>query len=161
MSPSVLIIEGDNAAADLLLHANDFPENYVNMAHPNDGKIMSTPITPECIRHSRSGYLRMLVRISFRLRDDRFVSYTFVCMTGAPMHFYLSEQALAVLEAAGRVEMDEFGSVFIIIAGRKAAVRVTPHTHQPGNLLGMLMLERLGLQMDEGSFTFAHPLPFL
>ena len=162
MSPSVLIIDHDGAGqADLLLHANDFPENYVNMAHPNDGKITSTPITPEFIRNTRRGCYRMLVRISLRLRDDRFVSYTFVCDTGAPMHFYLSEKALTVLEAAGRVESDEFGSFFIIIAGRKAAVRVTPHTHQPGNLMGMLMLERLGLQMDEGSFNFAHPLPFL
>ena len=161
MSPSVLIIEHDNPASDLLLHANDFPENYVNMAHPDDGKIMTTPITPELIRHSRLGYFRMLFRISIRLGENRFVAYTFVCITGAPMHFYFPEQALVVLEAAGRVETDEFGSSFITVSGRKAVVRVTPNSHQPGNLMGMLMLERLGLKMTEGSFTFANPLPYL
>ena len=161
MPPSVLIIDHDSGQADLLLHANGFPENYVNMAHPNDGKIVSTPITPELIRNTRRGCYRMLVRISLRLGDNRFVSYTFVCDTGAPIHFYLSDQALTVLQAAGRIETTEFGSEFITIAGKKAAVRLTPQTHQPGNLMGMLMLERMGLQMDEGSFTFAHPLPFL
>ena len=162
MLPSVLIIDIDDAASsDLLLHRGDFPENYVNMAHPNDGKIVTTPITPELIRHSRLGHFRMLFRVSFRLGENGYVSYTFVCVTGAPMHFYFHEQALAVLEAAGRIETDEFGSSFLTVAGRKASVRVTPQTHLPGNLMGMLMLERLGLRMTEGSFTFAHPLPYL
>jgi hypothetical protein len=84
-----------------------------------------------------------------------------VCDTGAPIHLYLSEPALAVLEAAGRISTDELGSLYVTVVGRKAAVRVTPHTHQPGNILGMLMLERFGLQMTEGSFTFASPAPYL
>jgi hypothetical protein len=84
-----------------------------------------------------------------------------MCDPGAPIHFYFSEPALAVLEAAGSMATDELGSLFVTVAGRKAAVRVTPHTHQPGNIMGMLMLERLGLQMIEGSFTFASPLPYL
>jgi hypothetical protein len=161
-SSSALMVEQDDAAdADLLLQEFDFPENYANMAHPEDGNITSTPITPEFIRHSRRGHFRMLVRISFQLGDDRFVPFTFVCDTGAPIHLYLSEPALTVLEAAGRISTDELGSQFVIVAGRKAAVRVTPHTHQPGNILGMLMLERFGLQMIEGSFTFATPVPYL
>jgi hypothetical protein len=159
---SALLIKHDDAEdSDLLLREYDFPENYVDMAHPNDGKITSTPITPELIRLSRRGHFRMIVRISFQLGDNRFVAYTFVCDTAARIHFYLTEQALAVLDAAGRIETSEFGSYLLTVSGRKAAVRVTPHTHQPGNLMGMLMLERLGLQMDEGSFTFARPLPFL
>ena len=111
------------------------------MAHPNDGKIMTTPITPELIRHSRLEYFRKLFRISFRLGENRFVSYTFVCVTGAPMHFYFPEHALAVLEAAGRVETDEFGSSFLAVAGRKAVVRVTPRTYQPGKLMGILIVK--------------------
>ena len=162
VSASALIVDQDDAAdADLLLQEYDFPKHYVNMAHPDDGSVTSTPITPEYIRHSRRGHFRMLVRISLRLGDDRFVPYTFVCDTGAPIHIYLSEPAMSVLEAAGRIETDELGSLFITIAGRKSAIRVTPHTHQPGNMLGMLMLERFGLQMREGGFTFAAPAPYL
>lgn len=162
MSASALMVDQNDAAdADLLLQEYDFPENYVNMAHPNDGTVTSTPMTPEFIRHSRRGHFRMLVRISLRLGDDRFVPYTFVCDTGFPIHIYLSEPAMSVLEAAGRIETDELGSLFITVAGRKSAIRVTPHTHQPGNILGMLMLERFGLQMREGSFTFAAPVPYL
>ena len=161
-SASVLMVDQSDAAdADLLLQEYDFPENYVNMAHPDDGTVSSTPITPEFIRHSRRGRFRMLVRISLRLGDDRFVPYTFVCDTGAPIHIYLSEPAMSVLEAAGRIETDDLGSLFITTAGRKSAVRITPHTHQPGNILGMLMLERFGLQMHEESFTFAAPVPYL
>ena len=84
-----------------------------------------------------------------------------MCDTGAPIHIYLSEPALVVLEKAGRIGTDELGSLFVTIDGRKAAIRVTPHTHQPGNILGMLMLERLGLQMTDGSFSFSSPAPYL
>ena len=160
--PSAMMVDQSDAAdADLLLQEYDFPENFVNMAHPDDGTVSSTPITPEFIRHSRRGHFRMLVRISVRLGDQRFVPYTFVCDTGAPIHIYLSEPAMSVLETAGRIETDELGSLFTVIAGRKSAIRITPYTHQPGNILGMLMLERFGLQMREGSFTFAAAVPYL
>ena len=147
---SALWVKHDDAEADLLLRE-----------YPDDGNITSTPIAPEFIRLSRRGHFRMLVRISLRLGDNRFVAYTFVCDTAARIHFYLTEQALTVLDAGGRIETDEFGYYFLTVSGRKAAVEITPHTHQPANLMGMLMLERLGLQMFEGGFTFARPLPYL
>jgi hypothetical protein len=103
----------------------------------------------------------MLVRISLRLDQNRFVPYTFVCDTGAPIHIYLSEPALTVLERAGRIGTDELGSLFVTIAGRKAAIRVTPHTLQPANIWAVLMLERFGLQMADGNFTFASSVPYL
>lgn len=116
-----MIEQNDAADADLVLQEYDFPENYVNMAHPNDGTISSTPITPECIRHSRRGRFRMLVRISLRLGDDdRFVPYTFACDTGVPIHMYLSEPATSVLEEADRIATDELVFLFIIIAGRES-----------------------------------------
>jgi hypothetical protein len=162
MTAESLMIDQDDAAdADLFLQEYDFPENFLNMAHPEDGIIKANPITPEFIRHSRRGHFRMLVRISLRLGDNRFVPFTFMCDTGAPIHIYLSEPALVVLEKAGRIGTDELGSLFVTIDGRKAAIRVTPHTHQPGNILGMLMLERLGLQMTDGSFSFSSPAPYL
>jgi hypothetical protein len=163
MTAEAQLVDQDDAAdADLLLEEYDFPENFVNMAHPEDGIIKGNPIAPEFIRHSRRGhFFRMLVRIYLRLGDHRFVPYTFVCDTGAAIHIYLSEPALVVLEKAGRIGTDELGSLFVTIDGRRAAIRVTPHTHQPGNMLGMLMLERFGLQMTDGSFSFASPVPYL
>ena len=163
MSPSAMRARDNHTTnSDTLLSNYNFPANYVDMAHPNDGKIMSTPVTPEFIRHSRRGHFGMLVRISLRLDDNQFISYTFVCDTAARVHFYFSKKTVAFLKSAGRIETDEeSGAYFLIVAGRKAAVRVTPQTHQPVNFMGMLMLERLGLEMSEGSFTFAHPLPYL
>ena len=56
------------------------------------------------------------------------------------VHIHFPEHALAVLEAAGRVETDEFGSTFLAVAGRKAVVRVTPRAYQPGKLMGILIV---------------------
>jgi len=42
-SVALMVDQNDAADADLLLQEFDFPENYVNMAHPNDGTITSTP----------------------------------------------------------------------------------------------------------------------
>jgi hypothetical protein len=43
-----MVEQDDVADADLLFQEFDFPENYVNMAHPNDGTIMSTPAERLC-----------------------------------------------------------------------------------------------------------------
>jgi hypothetical protein len=91
MTAEVLLVDQDDAAdADLLLQEYDFPDNYVNMAHPDDGIVQDDPITPQFIQHSRRGHFRMLVRISLRLGEKSFVPYTFVCDTGAPIATLLS-----------------------------------------------------------------------
>jgi hypothetical protein len=57
MTAEALMVDQDDAAdADLLLQEYDLSENFVNMAHPEDGIVKANPITPEFIRHSRRWY---------------------------------------------------------------------------------------------------------
>jgi hypothetical protein len=150
----MMVDEDDAADADIVLQTYDFPEHYVDKAHPEDGVVVDAPIVPEFIRHSRRGHFRMLVRFSLRLDDASFAPFTFVCDTGAPGHLYLSESAMGLLEKAGRIKSDELGPLYIESGGEKIVIRVTPHMHQPANLMGMLLLERFQLKMVEGGFTF-------
>jgi hypothetical protein len=57
MTAEALIVDQDDAAdADLVLQEYHFPDNFVNMAHPEDGIVKANPITPEFIRYSRRGH---------------------------------------------------------------------------------------------------------
>jgi hypothetical protein len=148
------------ADADLVLDSFDFPQYYVNMSHAEDGVVQDNPIEPQYIRYSEVGHSRMFVRISVRV-GDKYVPYTFLCDTGLPAHLYLSEPAGTAVKKAGQIKKTEVGTPYMMMSDRVAAVRVTPRSHQPVNILGMLMLERLGLQMSEGSFTFTEPVDYL
>ena len=90
---------------------------------------------------------------------------TFVADTGAPGALYLSEKATTFLVADGRIRIDETGSNRYIETsdGRKCAVRDPPEIHRPGNIMGLIMLMRLGFgfQFDELHATFSRPLPYL
>ena len=88
--------------------------------------------------NSRRGHLfRMLAQFLCALeRSNRLFLRRLGVMQVDPIHCYLSEPALGVLETAGRIDIDELGSLFVGTAGRKAAILVT---HQPGNMLGIIL----------------------
>jgi hypothetical protein len=153
----VAMIEASQVTAgDFLFLFHDEDNNPPNFVHPEDLKEGKEPIIPEYIRQKKPGHHRLLFRVSFKLGTGKFVPLTFICDTGAPSHFYLSRQALAALEAGGRVLVDgELDYMYVVIAGKKAIVKETPYTHEPGNIMGLLMLERLGLNLKEGEFSFA------
>jgi hypothetical protein len=47
MTAEALLVDQDDAAdAHLILQEYDFPENFVKMAHPEDGIVKANPITP-------------------------------------------------------------------------------------------------------------------
>jgi hypothetical protein len=152
---SLLMVDDDKVTeGDLLLHDQDFPDSFVHMKHPEDGIIVDHAIVPECIRHRRAHHHRLLLRVSFKLANEKFVPFTFVCDTGAPDSFYLSPYADKILADGGRRIEDEAGNTFIAILNHPAATRDTPATHQPGNIIGLTLLERLGFSMDVGGFSF-------
>ena len=46
--------------------------------------------------------------------------------------------------------------VYMEIAGKKSAVKETPRTHRPANIIGLPLLERFELNLKgDRSFTFA------
>ena len=66
MTAKALMVDKDNTAGtDLLLQEYDFPETFVNMAHPEDGIVKAMPMTPEFIRYSRGGNHFELLQVLF------------------------------------------------------------------------------------------------
>lgn len=132
------------------------------MKHPEDGITIDGAIAPEFIRHRRDHHHRLLLRVSFKLANGKFVAFTFVCNTGAPDSFYLSPGSDKILADGGRRIEDEAGNTYIEILGKRAATRETPRTHQPGNIIGLALLERLGLSVESGGgFSFRQNFDFL
>jgi len=87
---NIAIIDDDRSVQDeLQLTDADFPISYVNMAHPDDYKISSSPIDPDYIFHKEPHHNCLILRISWKT-DDGFLPMSFVCDTSALMHFYLS-----------------------------------------------------------------------
>ena len=145
----------------LLLQDLDFPSFYKDMMHPEDGMVLPKPTAPECIRHHVTGHERLLLRISFRLDEQLYVPFTFVCHTGAPYHLYLSAKAESILNHYDRIKSSDLGDFVSTEDGRKSAVRRTPRSHQPGSIMGLPLLERFGLTLEEGKFRFQNPPPYI
>lgn len=59
------------------------------------------------------------------------------------------------LTTGGRLKEDEIGNAYLDnVVGRKAAVRETPYTHKPANILGLKMMLKLGCKLTETGFEF-------
>lgn len=158
---SLLMVDDTEVTeGDLLLHDADFPDSYVHMQHRQDGVVVDHAIQPEFVRHRRAHHHRLLLRVSFKLENDKFVSFTFVCDTGAPDSFYLSPATDRILADGGRRVEDEAGNTYIDILGSRAATRETPRTHQPANIIGLTLLERMGLSLDIEGFRFTQQFEY-
>jgi len=148
-----MIDETNSANDELLLHNTDFPSNFVNMAHPDDYKILDKPIIPEYIYNDKSHHYRLIFRISWKLGENKYVPMSFVCDTGAPMFFYICEKAQNILQ--NRICNDELGNQFFQMPdGSKAAIHETPSNHQPANIIGLRILKKLELFLSESGFKF-------
>ena len=143
---------------------DDFPWRSKG-SHPEDFIESTEPIEPQFIFHQVSGRNnRLWLRISWQLGEKKFMPMSFLLDTvGAPRHFYLSKPALSALEADGLTGVDEdTDAEWTTIFGRKCSVEPTPERHQPANVIGLKMLERLGLQLfeDEPHYAFSTPFKF-
>jgi len=138
---------------EILLQDLDFPDYYVNWAHPEDYKIISQPIKPEFIFHSLvfNTHARLLLRASVQLEESSFMALTFVVNTGAPKPFYFSEKALPILMDRNLVHSvkDTSGGPYVNVNGRNATCEQSPYKHRHANLMGLEMTARLGLHISE------------
>lgn len=80
----MMLDENHVTEGDLLLCEADFPANYVHMAHPDDYKSMDTPLPITCLLHRKIGHWRLILRVSFRLMNGKYLPMSFVCDTCAP-----------------------------------------------------------------------------
>jgi hypothetical protein len=151
-----MIDSTDVSAADLLLQDADFPDNYVDMQHPDDYKLVDSALV-EYIPHFSGHHNRLIIRVCWKV-NDKYMPMSFVCDTGAPMGLYLSEKALSLLMRHGRVIEDETGNEYAEISGvGKAAVEPTPPGHAPANIMGLRLLVKLGLSLrPDSTFTLEY-----
>lgn len=97
----------NNTLEELLLHDEDFPEGYKNMAHPSDYKEVKT-FNPEFIYHSYFGrHNRLILRVAWKVSESVMIPMSFVCDTGAPSHLYLSKKAFSVLNKYNLILEDD------------------------------------------------------
>ncbi|PRP79047.1 hypothetical protein PROFUN_13125 [Planoprotostelium fungivorum] len=137
---------------ELLLTEEDYPNNYVQMHHPDDYKMVDSPITPEKVLVRRGvAHTRLILR--------KYTSVSFVCDTGAPGYLYLSKKAKDAIKS--RIKEDEVGSLYIQVGGKKFLVHDSPAQHNSSNIVGLRALKIWGLDLSQGgddSFEF-HALP--
>lgn len=101
-----MIEESATTIEELLLHDEDFPEEYVHMAHPGDYKVVEE-FKPHFIMHSHFGrHNRHNARVAWKTGNGTMVPMSFICNTGAPSHIYLSGDALRTLDSAGLLLKD-------------------------------------------------------
>jgi len=146
-----MIVDQD-IVEELLLHDEDFPDNYRYMAHPDDYKETAT-FDPQFIYHSHIGkHNRLIARIAWKVpttnerslqekldsrtpENYKMIPMSFVCDTGAPSHFYLSKKALQVLQEYGIIKEDDRETQYVRVHVNKnvtfnANVEETPYIHE-------------------------------
>lgn len=150
-----MLEESEVTCRDLLLCEADFPKNYKNMSHPDDYKERDEPLPVSRFINEKLGHWRLIMRVSFKLANGKYLPMSFVCDSGAPYHFYLSDKAMDMLTSGGRIKPDEVENPYMDdIVGGKAAVKETPYNHKPANIMGLRMMQRLGCKISQDSFDF-------
>jgi hypothetical protein len=151
----------------ILLHDYDFPTHYKKMAHPEDYIETVEPVL-DIIYYSRQAPTneRILARVSWKLDNNKYLPMTFVCDTGACSHFYLSEQAMTLLQAAKRLyvnEVEDLQATVSIGINRYVMTRIerTPGIYQNANVIGLRMLKKLGLTLTEEQVNFSKEFRYL
>jgi hypothetical protein len=151
---------------ELLLHDEDFPNDYVHMAHPDDYKEASE-FAPQFVYHTQYGrHDRLIARVAWKLKNGRVIPMSFVCDTGAPSHIYLSKDALNVLDKAGLLLMDDRDTPYVRMHMNDndtfpATVDETPSVHKHANILGLKSLKRLCLRLEGETFGFNEKFNYL
>lgn len=153
---AILMLDGgQNNHGHLLLGDDDYPDNYVNKAHPNDYQTTTMPITAEYIFHKKSHFNRLIFRISWKIAENKYVPISFICNTGCPMFLYLSSDARKAIKM--RILEDDVQNEYVEINGKKTPIANSPSEHGETNIMGLMMCARLGLTINEKcEYTFAN-----
>ena len=150
--------EDEGGASSVLLCDADFPCDYVNLRHPEDYELQDAPIAPSFIVNQRRGHARLILRISWRV-GGKFMPMSFIVDTGAIHPIYLGTLGMRLMEAHGRLAVDELGNDIVKLHrgdGRECSVHyeATPRAFDPANIIGLRFLLRFGLVIDGATFAF-------
>lgn len=159
---NLMVFPEEESEEQLLLLPEDFPDFYINFAHPDDYKTKNGRIQDKelIFNHRQGRHNRLLARIPWNLdKNDQYTMFTFVLDTGAPKHIYLCKRAISLLEEKGLILEDKDSNIiYVNIHGRKCPIEPTPLSHEPANLIGLKMLMRLKIKLFEENpcFSFDH-----
>lgn len=132
------------------------------MAHLEDYTVQKQPITPVLTYHCRGPHRRLLLRISWRCAEDKYIPMTFLCDTGAPLGIYLSERAVELLVDEDLLHEGDTGIVHVMLGADQecfpAQVQDTPLNYGQSNLIGLPVLMKLGLTLSPDGFAFKKQL---
>lgn len=133
---------------DLLLTNRDFPDNYRNMAHPEDYQLLEKPLPLQLFYNIRPRHLKILCRVSFKVTGG-YYPVSFVGDTGAPGSFYLNEKVMIYMTRANVIKADDLGTEYIDITKGRFTIHDTPAQHAPANIMGLSVLKKLRLVVDD------------
>lgn len=121
------------------------------MEYFNDCLNTDHPIS-ELIFNCGGNNNKLLARISFSI-NGKYNTITFICDTGAPMWLYLSNKAYELLKPI--IMQDEFNNLYIITTIcneiQKIEVQINS-SHNESNIIGLLLLNKLGLSINNNIF---------
>ena len=149
-----MMIGGDEEDSIMLCNA-DFPNEYVNMQHPDDYVIQDTPITPSFVVNQRQGHARLIFRISWKT-GSKFMPMSFIVDTGAVQPIYFGSVGMRMMEAHRLLLLDELGNDVVRLSGGECNVHytATPRDYNPANIIGLRFLLRFGLIVEGLTFRF-------
>jgi len=137
---------------DQMLQEADFPDDFIDKHHPNDF-IPSTEYIQELYFHRLPLHNRLLLRISFRLKNNIYIPFTFVLDTGATCHMYINSITRRLIKE--RIYEDDAGNQFInLSSGKRFGIYPSPDLHSDTNIIGVIGLAYFGLILQENSFEF-------
>jgi hypothetical protein len=150
--------------AAVLLHDIDFPREYVNMQHPEDYQIQTTPIKPTFVVNQRQGHARLIFRISWKIGSE-FMPMSFIVDTGALQPVYFSKVASALMEAHGLLVVDDVDKDVVELhkpdgSIKRVHYKATPNAYEPANLIGLRFIIKFGLIVEGDSFHFIQPFDY-
>ena len=146
----------------ILLCAADFPQEYINMQHPEDYTIQDSPIKPTYVVTQRRGHARLIFRVSWKVGIGKFMPMSFIVDTGAIQPIYFGSRSLKLMERHGRLLLDDLQNDVVLLeglGGRKVHYESTPKNYEPTNLIGLRFLLQFGLHIV-GSQTFYFNVSF-
>ena len=143
-SPSMLVDPTGPSDDDFLLDLENFPSNFVDGYHPDDGKFDERPITPEYLVHDSGCHLRLFLRISFLLLLNKTIRYfpvSFIIDTGEMEGISFTPRTKEYFREIDRITKIDDEVEWIVIDYRsenrrqyKAIIKETPQLHQAAPL---------------------------
>jgi len=155
----MMMLNGEDTiiGSEIMLQDTDFPVYFKDQHHPEDFIPMLNPKI-DLILHKKPFHNRLFARICFLTEESTYLPFTFILDTGAPEFLYLSEKTKIMLN--NRIKKDDGDHEYIKFKsecefhGKKIPVNDTPSHHNNINIMGLKLLLKFELCLNEEGIMF-------